>query len=154
MQCPKKVLVGTDVASKGLDFPHIEHVINYDMPKEIENYIHRIGRTGRCGRTGIATTFVNKDQDETILLDLKAVLEEAKQQVPPFLKQICPPAGYEVDEAINGVKGCAYCGGLGHRIANCPKLEANKMKESGATRDVLTMGGTRYGGTAGYGGDW
>jgi len=55
----KDVLVATDVASKGLDFPNIQHVINFDMPEELENYVHRIGRTGRCGKTGIATTFVN-----------------------------------------------------------------------------------------------
>ncbi|KAL6219701.1 hypothetical protein ACLB2K_007460 [Fragaria x ananassa] len=48
----KDVLVATDVASNGLDFRDIQHVINYDMPAEIENYVHRIGRTGRCGKTG------------------------------------------------------------------------------------------------------
>merc|ERR1712139_513223 len=84
----KDVLIDTDVASKGLDFPAIQHVINFDMPKEIENYVHRIGRTGRCGRTGVATTFVNKNQDETILLDLKALLIEAGQNVPPFLSSL------------------------------------------------------------------
>merc|ERR1719281_2381711 len=94
----KDVLIGTDVASKGLDFPAIQHVINFDMPKEIENYVHRIGRTGRCGRTGVATTFVNKNQEETILLDLKALLIEAGQNVPPFLQQIDSPAGYNVKE--------------------------------------------------------
>lgn len=45
----KDVLIATDVASKGLDFEGIQHVINYDMPEEIENYVHRIGRTGGCG---------------------------------------------------------------------------------------------------------
>jgi superfamily II DNA/RNA helicase len=45
---------------QGLDFPDIQHVINFDMPAEIENYVHRIGRTGRCGKTGVATTFINK----------------------------------------------------------------------------------------------
>jgi len=147
----KDVLIGTDVASKGLDFPAIQHVINYDMPKEIENYVHRIGRTGRCGRTGVATTFVNKNQDETILLDLKALLIEAGQKVPPFLAGIEAPAGYNVKE-IGGVKGCAYCGGLGHRIAMCPKLEANKVKSS-TSKDMLTTG-SRYGHTEGYSGDW
>ena len=39
----------------------MQHVINFDMPKEIENYVHRIGRTGRCGKTGVATTFINKN---------------------------------------------------------------------------------------------
>lgn len=77
--------MGTDVASKGLDFPAIQHVINFDMPKEIENYVHRIGRTGRCGRTGVATTFINKNSEETVLLDLKALLIEAGQRIPPFL---------------------------------------------------------------------
>ena len=43
----KDVLVATDVASKGLDLPGVKHVINYDMPDDIENYVHRIGRTGR-----------------------------------------------------------------------------------------------------------
>ncbi len=50
--CIKDVLVATDIAAKGLDFPDIQHVINFDMPAEIENYVHRIGRTGRCGKTG------------------------------------------------------------------------------------------------------
>jgi superfamily II DNA/RNA helicase len=47
--------VGPDVlhfVMQGLDFADIQHVINYDMPDEIENYVHRIGRTGRCGKTG------------------------------------------------------------------------------------------------------
>ncbi len=68
------------VYTQGLDFPAIQHVINYDMPDEIENYVHRIGRTGRCGKTGVATTFVNtRHTNETILLDLKHLLKEAKQ---------------------------------------------------------------------------
>ena len=77
--------MATDVASKGLDFPNIQHVINYDLPDEIENYVHRIGRTGRSGKTGIATTFINKNQGESILLDLKHLLKEAKQRIPPVL---------------------------------------------------------------------
>lgn len=72
------MLVATDVAAKGLDFPSIEHVINYDMPKDIESYVLRIGRTGRLGSKGHSTTFVNKDQDQNILLDLKHLLIEAK----------------------------------------------------------------------------
>ncbi|KEP60753.1 UNVERIFIED_CONTAM: DEAD (Asp-Glu-Ala-Asp) box polypeptide 41 family protein [Hammondia hammondi] len=148
----KDVLVGTDVASKGLDFPAIQHVINFDMPKEIENYVHRIGRTGRCGRTGVATTFVNKNQEETVLLDLKALLIEAGQRMPPFLEAL-DSRGLNLKE-IGGVRGCAYCGGLGHRIAQCPKLETQKRQTQGATgKDFLTSG-SRYGNTAQYGGDW
>ena len=113
----KDVLVATDVASKGLDFPGIQHVINYDMPAEIENYVHRIGRTGRCGKTGVATTFINGNQSETTLLDLKHLLHEAKQPIPPVLAKLNDPR--EDDNA----NGCTYCGGLGHRIRDCLKLE-------------------------------
>ena len=55
------------------------------MPEELEDYVHRIGRTGRAGKTGIATTFINKMVPQTTLLDLKYLLIEAKQRVPPFL---------------------------------------------------------------------
>ena len=52
-----RVLVATDVASRGIDVPHIGHVINYDMPKLAEDFVHRIGRTGRASRRGVASTF-------------------------------------------------------------------------------------------------
>ncbi|KAF9613175.1 hypothetical protein IFM89_005946 [Coptis chinensis] len=141
----KDVLVATDVASKGLDFPDIQHVINYDMPAEIENYVHRIGRTGRCGKTGIATTFINKNQNETTLLDLKHLLQEAKQRIPPVLAELSGPMD-DADAITNasGVKGCAYCGGLGHRIADCPKLEHQKSQAIANTRrDYFGSGGYR-----------
>merc|ERR1712167_303009 len=115
----KDVLIGTDVASKGLDFPAIQHVINFDMPKEVENYIHRIGRTGRCGRTGIATTFVNKNDDETILMDLKAILLEANQRLPPFLKDLEPPGGFR---EVGGIKGTAS------RTARSSKRHARRRR--------------------------
>jgi len=76
----KDVMVASGVASKGLDFNEIQHVINYTMPKEIEDYVHQIGRTGRSGKTGIATTFVNMNTAEQTLLDLKYLLMEAKQR--------------------------------------------------------------------------
>jgi ATP-dependent RNA helicase DDX41 len=64
--------VATDVASKGLDFENIQHVINFDMPEDIENYVHRIGRTGRSGRRGIATTFINRKAGEYNLINIYA----------------------------------------------------------------------------------
>jgi len=51
-------LIATDVASRGIDVTGISHVINYDLPMDIENYVHRIGRTGRIGRNGMAVSFV------------------------------------------------------------------------------------------------
>ena len=53
-----RILVATDIASRGLDIPHIEHVVNYDLPQAPEDYIHRIGRTGRAGADGSAVSFI------------------------------------------------------------------------------------------------
>lgn len=136
---------------KGLDFPNIQHVINFDMPEEIENYVHRIGRTGRSGKTGISTTYINRSIEEAQLLDLKHLLMEAKQKIPEFLAEIGADleAGtgevYSVNFTLLELLflvldfinirpffklelGCTYCGGLGHRITNCPKLESQQSK--------------------------
>ncbi|KAK6589508.1 abstrakt SF II helicase Znknuckle C2HC (PA) [Cryptosporidium xiaoi] len=136
------VLVGTDVASKGLDFPNVQHVINFDMPREIENYVHRIGRTGRGDSIGVSTTFIDNSLPETLLCDLKALLIEANQVIPPFLEQF--EATNTSLQEIGGVRGCAYCGGLGHRIAQCPKLlELQRKAQSGGQRDPISLG-ARY----------
>jgi len=131
-------LVATDVAGKGLDFPDIKHVINFDMPKEIEDYVHRIGRTGRCGKTGVATTFINVNCPEMTLLDLKGLLMEADQQIPPVLRQI----GGDIPPSVDGIVGCAYCGGLGHRVTDCPKYETSKKgKNTGVVNDDFMLSG-------------
>eukprot|EP00911_Craspedida_sp_UC1_P001659 UC1_evm1s1256 len=52
--------VATAVAARGLDIPNVKHVINYDLPSDIEEYVHRIGRTGRVGNLGLATSFFSK----------------------------------------------------------------------------------------------
>ncbi|KAJ2165246.1 DEAD-box ATP-dependent RNA helicase 35 [Coemansia sp. RSA 520] len=132
----KDVLIATDIASKGLDFPEIKHVINFDLPKEIENYTHRIGRTGRAGKTGVATTFINRNSSEQVLLDLKHILIEAKQRVPPVLLTIDDPTDkYRLpDGTLDTSFGCAYCGGLGHRILDCPKLAQEQRAQQAAQR--------------------
>jgi superfamily II DNA/RNA helicase len=57
-----QVLVATDVAARGLDVPDISHVVNFDLPKQSEDYVHRIGRTGRAGRSGVAVSLVNHSE--------------------------------------------------------------------------------------------
>lgn len=140
----KDVLVATDVASKGLDFQDIQHVINYDMPDDVENYVHRIGRTGRSGKRGLATTFINKSNDESVLLDLKHLLIEAKQVVPPFLADLQSENEKYLD--LGDERGCSYCGGLGHRITDCPKLEAIQSKQASniGRRDYLASNAADY----------
>ena len=140
----KDVLIATDVASKGLDFANVQHVINFDMPEEIENYVHRIGRTGRRGKTGLATTLLTRETPESAMLDLKHLLKEAKQRIPPVLQTLHDPMEeLEEIEAASGTRGCAYCGGLGHRVGECPKLRADTRDQMKRRSDHL--GGTGYG---------
>ncbi|XP_015787626.1 probable ATP-dependent RNA helicase DDX41 [Tetranychus urticae] len=122
------VLVATDVSSKGIDFANIQHVINYDMPDNIEDYVHRIGRTGRGGKKGFASTFVNKYVDESILLELKLLLIEAKQQLPPFLMALRSADDKYLQ--AESETGCMHCGGLGHISENCPRVEAAQNKQA------------------------
>ena len=80
------ILVATDVASRGLDFPNVSYVFNYDMPKNIEDYIHRIGRTGRVGNKGKAISFYN-DNNRQIGEALVNELKKAGQKIPDFLEE-------------------------------------------------------------------
>ncbi|KAG8370581.1 hypothetical protein BUALT_Bualt14G0132000 [Buddleja alternifolia] len=86
------ILVATDVAARGLDIRDIRVVINYDFPNGIEDYVHRIGRTGRAGATGIAYTFFS-EQDWKYAPDLVKLLEGANQLVPPEIRDIALRGG-------------------------------------------------------------
>lgn len=74
-----RILVATDVAARGLDIPHVEHVINYDMPQVAEDYIHRIGRTARAGAKGEALALVTPN-DRHLWRDVERLLDPSKQQ--------------------------------------------------------------------------
>ncbi|XVF14079.1 hypothetical protein REPUB_Repub09cG0026000 [Reevesia pubescens] len=86
------VLVATDVAARGLDIKDIRVVINYDFPTGVEDYVHRIGRTGRAGATGLAYTFFG-DQDSKYASDLIKILEGANQRVPAELRDMASRGG-------------------------------------------------------------
>lgn len=73
-----RLLIATNVAARGLDIPEVTHVINYDVPEETESYIHRIGRTARMGRQGMAITFVS-EWDQEALEAIKKVVGDALQ---------------------------------------------------------------------------
>ncbi|CAI0455104.1 unnamed protein product, partial [Linum tenue] len=86
------LLVATDVAARGLDVKDIRVVVNYDFPTGVEDYVHRIGRTGRAGATGIAYTFFG-EQDAKYASDLIKVLEGASQKVPPEIRDLALRGG-------------------------------------------------------------
>mmetsp|Transcript_30505 Transcript_30505/g.38234 ORF Transcript_30505/g.38234 Transcript_30505/m.38234 type:complete len:226 (+) Transcript_30505:1331-2008(+) len=93
-----KVLVATDVAARGLDIPDVSQIVNYDMPNKIENYCHRIGRTGRAGKSGFATTFLTEMDDE-VMYDLKAYLQSTEANIPGEL------ARHKAAQAPPGARG-------------------------------------------------
>ncbi|XP_072534235.1 probable ATP-dependent RNA helicase DDX43 [Salminus brasiliensis] len=79
-----RILVATDLASRGLDVHDITHVFNYDFPRNIEEYVHRVGRTGRAGRSGASVTLVTRE-DWRWAAELIHILERAGQEVPEEL---------------------------------------------------------------------
>ncbi|KAL6523471.1 hypothetical protein OROGR_017074 [Orobanche gracilis] len=80
------IMVATDVAARGLDIPHVAHVINFDLPRAVDDYVHRIGRTGRAGKSGLATAFFS-EKNIPLAKSLIQLMQEANQKVPAWLTE-------------------------------------------------------------------
>jgi ATP-dependent RNA helicase DDX3X len=133
-RCP--ILVATAVAARGLDIPNVKHVVNYDLPTDIDDYVHRIGRTGRAGNTGISTAFFNRG-NRGVVRDLIDLLKEANQEIPAFLETIARESS-----------GFGGGGGRGGR-------SGGRGRGSAAMKDVRSYGGAQrpaYAGGMGMGG--
>jgi len=100
----RPVMVATDVASRGLDIPNVNLVVNFDLPNSIDDYVHRIGRTGRAGNKGRAISFVN-DNNRSVLRELWAILEEAKQDIPSWFEDMTQRAASQPMRGGKGEKG-------------------------------------------------
>lgn len=81
------LLFATDVCARGLDIKDVTHIVNFDMARDVESYVHRIGRTGRAGNTGTSITFWNPDYDMECAPALAKIAREANQPVPEFLEK-------------------------------------------------------------------
>ncbi|VBB06009.1 dead/deah box helicase [Lucifera butyrica] len=78
-----EILIATDVAARGLDIEHITHVINYDIPQDPESYVHRIGRTGRAGKKGVAITFIGpREYRQLKIIEKVAKTRIVRRQLP------------------------------------------------------------------------
>uniref|UniRef100_A0A4W5PJA9 RNA helicase n=1 Tax=Hucho hucho TaxID=62062 RepID=A0A4W5PJA9_9TELE len=142
-RCP--ILVATAVAARGLDISNVKHVINFDLPSDIEEYVHRIGRTGRVGNLGLATSFFN-DKNGNITKDLLDILVEAKQEVPSWLESLA----YEHQHKSNtrGRSKRFSSGGFGAR-------DYRQTSGGGSTGGFGGRGGRQpggHGGNRGFGG--
>ena len=81
------VLVATSVAARGLDVKQLKMVVNFDCPNHLEDYVHRAGRTGRAGNTGLAVTFITEEQ-ERYSLDVAKALKQSGQKIPESLQKL------------------------------------------------------------------
>ncbi|XP_076923283.1 DEAD-box ATP-dependent RNA helicase 37-like [Bidens hawaiensis] len=152
------ILVATDVAARGLDIPHVAHVVNFDLPNDIDDYVHRIGRTGRAGKSGLATAFFN-DNNASMARPLSDLMQEANQEVPAWLARYAARASY------GGGKNRRGGGRFGGRDF---RRDFNFNRGGGGGGDYYGggnmnnaygapgggFGGGGYGGSGGYGGGY
>ncbi|XP_053709630.1 ATP-dependent RNA helicase DDX3X-like isoform X1 [Synchiropus splendidus] len=145
-KCP--ILVATAVAARGLDISNVKHVINFDLPSDIEEYVHRIGRTGRVGNLGLATSFFN-DKNGNITKDLLDILVEAKQEVPSWLESLA----YEHQhKSSNRGRSKRFAGGFGARDYRQTAAGGNAGGFVGrGARNQTAHGGNRGFGGGGFG---
>ncbi|KAG0530484.1 hypothetical protein BDA96_05G190600 [Sorghum bicolor] len=137
------ILVATDVAARGLDIPHVAHVVNFDLPNDIDDYVHRIGRTGRAGKSGLATAFFN-DNNSSLARSLADLMQESNQEVPAWLLR------YAARPSYGGGGGRNRRSGGGSRFGGRDFRNDSSSFGKGGSRG----GGDYYGGgsSGGYGG--
>ncbi|XP_054724859.1 ATP-dependent RNA helicase DDX3Y-like isoform X2 [Uloborus diversus] len=124
------ILVATAVAARGLDIPNVKHVINFDLPSDVEEYVHRIGRTGRVGNLGLATSFFN-EKNRNMACDLVELITETRQELPDWLGALAKEVQLE------------------HRSNTGRKYGGRKYGAGGfGSRDYRQIGRERGGGNA------
>ncbi|KAJ8971885.1 hypothetical protein NQ314_000498 [Rhamnusium bicolor] len=143
------ILVATAVAARGLDIPHVKHVINFDLPSDIEEYVHRIGRTGRMGNLGLATSFFN-DRNRNLATGMLDLLIEAKQEYPSWLEGVAAD-GRVPSSGRRGGKG-RYGGGSGGNFGSrdyrqqSGGMQRSQRSGGGFGNNGFGNGGGHYGG--------
>lgn len=130
-----RLLVATEVAARGLDIPDLQYVVNYDLPFLAEDYVHRIGRTGRAGKSGMAISFVSREEERT-LLEIEALIGQKIRRVMA--------KGYEVgnrDELIKQLQERRRFGKRPQREDNAAaqamaeaKLQGQRLKRLAAMK--------------------
>merc|ERR1719245_215450 len=140
------ILVATDVAARGLDVDDVKFVINYDYPNNSEDYIHRIGRTGRKDRTGTAYTLFTS-ANSAKAKDLCNVLSEAKQVVNPKLQELAQCSGFNKRAAGRG--GGNFGGGRGGGMRHGGHHGGGGHRGGGGRGSFGSRGGGRGGGRGG-----
>ena len=110
------VLVATDVAARGLDIDDISHVFNYDLPTDPEAYVHRVGRTGRAGKTGIAISLVAPDEQ----WQLRKIESFSRQEITREPCRLSPTSSSVAKPNCGRRCWCGWAAGAAARNANLP----------------------------------
>lgn len=103
------ILIATSVAARGLDVKNLKVVINYECPNHMEDYVHRVGRTGRAGNKGTAYTFITPDQDR-YAMDICKALRISGQEIPPDLQALSESFQNKVKEGRERASGSGFGG--------------------------------------------
>ena len=129
-----KVLVATDVAARGIDVPNITHVFNYDLPKFPEDYVHRIGRTGRAGRNGLAISLVNHAEG----MNVKRIERFTKQLIPVNVIE-----GFEPKKTASAPRSARVqaAGSRATTVRRQPSQASARFSKPGAPRKEGATGG-------------
>ncbi|XP_006134021.1 ATP-dependent RNA helicase DDX3X isoform X3 [Pelodiscus sinensis] len=150
------ILVATAVAARGLDISNVKHVINFDLPSDIEEYVHRIGRTGRVGNLGLATSFFN-ERNINITKDLLDLLVEAKQEVPSWLENMAYEQLHKGGSS-RGRSKSRFSGGFGARDYRTSSGGSSSSFSSSRPSSSRSGGGggssSGHGGSRGFGGGY
>ncbi|MDH4130126.1 MAG: DEAD/DEAH box helicase [Spirochaetota bacterium] len=97
------ILVATDVAARGIDIQNLSHVINFSLPQDAESYVHRIGRTGRAGKKGIAITFITPDEYRKLMVIKKATKTDIRSEKLPNVEDIINIKRSRLKTEINNI---------------------------------------------------
>jgi ATP-dependent RNA helicase RhlE len=136
-----QVLVATDIAARGIDIDQLPHVVNYDLPNIPEDYVHRIGRTGRAGATGEAVSLVCVDEHD-MLKDIEKLI---KQTLP---RQVIPGFEPDLNARAQPVQLRSGNGGGGNR--NQPRANASVVRvKTSTSAKPRSAGGGGAGGANG-----
>ncbi len=93
-----KVLIATDVSARGIDIPHVDYVVNYDLPDQAENYVHRVGRTGRADNKGFAVSFCS-NEEKALLKEIEAYIGHTIEVLTIFKKDYEETIDYSNEES-------------------------------------------------------
>lgn len=145
------ILVATAVAARGLDIPNVTHVINYDLPSDIDDYVHRIGRTGRAGNTGLSTAFFNRG-NRNIVRELVELLREANQEIPSWLESVARESSFGGGSSRGRGGGRGRGRGSANRDFRATSGGFGSANGAAGGYSSAPRGGGGWGGAPAYGG--